>query len=53
MTILSKLRPLVTARATSTVSAARPASLAIAFVNSLWLGLNTLGINIINPPPSP
>ncbi len=134
MTILSKLRPLVTARATSTVSAAPPAGasagtapvelpaspvfltpqslitfpgaalainvvwnavavvnrngataalvpmvvalliggliywmslgdkmtqkdraigLAIAVVNSLWLGLNALGISIINPPTSP
>lgn len=129
MTILSKLRPLVTARATSTVSAAlegampveQPASpvfltpqslvtfpgaslainivwnavavvnrnwataalvpmvvalliggliywvslsdqmarkdrvmgLAIAFVNSLWLGLNALSVNIISPPPGP
>ena len=26
---------------------------ASAFVNSLWLGLITLGINIINPPTSP
>ena len=30
-----------------------PRILASAFVNSLWLGPNTLGINIINPPTSP
>jgi hypothetical protein len=31
----------------------RVMGLAIAVVNSLWLGLNALNVNIINPPPSP
>lgn len=31
----------------------RVMGLAIAFVNSLWLGLNALSVNIISPPPGP
>jgi hypothetical protein len=31
----------------------RVMGLAIAVVNSLWLGLNALNVNIINPPTSP